>query len=89
MRIVMKFGGVSVKDGENILHSANLVKKFANGNEIVVVVSAMAGVTDSLLSAAKKCSSESSAGFVKLFVADMMKKHYEAVEKAVTSEEIK
>ncbi|MEM0202926.1 MAG: aspartate kinase [Archaeoglobaceae archaeon] len=89
MRIVMKFGGVSVKDGENILHSANLVKKFANGNEIVVVVSAMAGVTDALLSAAKKCSSESSAGFVKLFVADMMKKHYEAVEKAVTSEEIK
>lgn len=89
MRIVMKFGGVSVKDGENILHSANLVKKFVNDNEIVVVVSAMAGVTDSLLNAAKKCSSEPSAGFIKLFVAEMMKKHYEAVEKAVTSEEIK
>lgn len=85
----MKFGGVSVKDGENILHSANLVKKFVNGNEIVVVVSAMAGVTDSLINAAKKCSSEASAGFIKLFVADMMKKHYEAVEKAVASEEIK
>ncbi|MFN3383771.1 MAG: aspartate kinase [Archaeoglobaceae archaeon] len=89
MRIVMKFGGVSVKDGENILHSANLVKKFANGNEIVVVVSAMAGVTDALLNAAKKCSSEPSAGFIKLFLADMMKKHYEAVETAVRSEEIK
>lgn len=85
----MKFGGVSVKDGENILHSANLVKKFANDNEIIVVVSAMAGVTDALINAAKKCSSEPSAGYIKLFVAEMMKKHYEAVEKAVKSEDVK
>ncbi|MCC6028448.1 MAG: aspartate kinase [Archaeoglobus sp.] len=89
MRIVMKFGGVSVKDGEAILHSANLVKKFANDNEVVVVVSAMSGVTDALINAAKRCSSEASAGFIKLFVAEMMKRHYEAVEKAVQSEDIK
>ncbi|MEM0330058.1 MAG: aspartate kinase, partial [Archaeoglobaceae archaeon] len=89
MRIVMKFGGVSVKDGASILHCANLIKKFSEGNEVVVVVSAMSGVTDALISAATKCSSEPSAGYIKLFVADMMKRHYEAVEKAVLSDEIK
>ncbi len=85
----MKFGGTSVKDGKSILHCANLVKKFAENNEVVVVVSAMAGVTDALLNAASKCSSESSAAYVKMFVADMMKKHYEAVDYAVKNEDIK
>lgn len=89
MRIIMKFGGVSVKDGKSILHCANLVKKFSDGNEIVVVVSAMSGVTDSLLKAASKCYSEPSAGYIKMFIADMMKRHYEAIEYAVQSEEIK
>lgn len=85
----MKFGGASVKDGASILHCTNLVKKFTHENEVVVVVSAMSGVTDLLLNAAKKCSSEPSAGYVKLFVAEMMKKHYEAVEKAVLNEDVK
>jgi aspartate kinase len=89
MRIVMKFGGASVKDGENILHCANLVKKFTDENEIVVVVSAMAGVTDSLLKAAEKCCAEPSPGYIKMFIAEMMKKHYEAIENAVKNEEIK
>lgn len=85
----MKFGGASVKDGENILHCANLVKKFTDENEIVVVVSAMAGVTDSLLKAAEKCCAEPSPGYIKMFIAEMMKKHYEAIENAVKNEEIK
>lgn len=89
MRIVMKFGGVSVKDGKNILHCANLVKKFSEGNEVVVVVSAMSGVTDSLVKAANKCYAEPSAGYIKMFIAEMMKKHYEAIEYAVKNEEIK
>lgn len=85
----MKFGGTSVKDGKNILYCTSLVKKYANENEIVVVVSAMAGVTDALINAAQKCSKEPSAGYIKMFTADMMKKHYEAVEYAVKSEDIK
>lgn len=89
MRIVMKFGGASVKVGTNILHCARLVKRYSVENEVVVVVSAMAGVTDSLLNIAEKCCEERSHGHIKLFVADMMKRHYEAVEIAVKNEEIK
>ncbi len=89
MRIVMKFGGTSVRDGSNILHCAKLVKRYSNDNEVVVVVSAMAGVTDSLLNVAEKCCEERSHGHIKLFIADMMKRHYEAVEIAVRNEEMK
>ncbi len=85
----MKFGGTSVRDGSNILHCAKLVKRYSNENEVVVVVSAMSGVTDSLLNIAEKCCEERSHGHIKLFIADMMKKHYEAIEIAVKSEEMK
>ncbi len=83
MRIVMKFGGASVKDGESIAHCASLVKKYASNNEIVVVVSAMAGITDSLQHAAQKCFSEQASGFIKLFIAELTRKHYEAAKIAV------
>ncbi len=89
MRLVMKFGGVSVKDGRSILHCANLVKRFSEDNEIVVVVSAMYGVTDSLIDAAYKCCYERSLGFIKSFIADLAKRHYEAVDTAVKSREIR
>ncbi len=49
-RIVMKFGGTSVADLERIRAVAKRVKREADaGNEVAVVVSAMAGVTDQLV----------------------------------------
>ena len=48
-RLVLKFGGTSVGTIEKIKKVANIIKKrFSEGNEIIVVVSAMAGVTDEL-----------------------------------------
>ena len=50
-RIVMKFGGTSVADLDRIRNVANRVKREAvAGNEVAVVVSAMAGVTNQLVS---------------------------------------
>ena len=46
-RIVMKFGGTSVADLDRIRKVAQQVKCEADdGNEVAVIVSAMAGVTD-------------------------------------------
>jgi aspartate kinase len=87
MRVVMKFGGASLKDGESIFHVANLVKKFEE-YEKVVVVSAMAGVTDSLIEAATKCYKDFSSSFIKLFIAELTKKHYEAISTAVKNPDI-
>src|SRR5205807_10445654 len=49
-RIVQKFGGTSVRDIERIKNVALRVKRESDaGNEVAVVVSAMAGVTNQLV----------------------------------------
>ena len=56
-KIVMKFGGTSVADTDRILHVAKLVKKkFDENNKVIVIVSAMAGVTNDLVQKSKKIS---------------------------------
>ena len=48
-KLVLKFGGTSVGTIEKIKKVANIIKKrFSEGHEIIVIVSAMSGVTDEL-----------------------------------------
>ena len=57
-RIVMKFGGTSMAGIERIRHVAGLVKREAEaGNELAVVVSAMAGETDRLVQFCREAAS--------------------------------
>ena len=51
--IVQKFGGTSVASGERIAAVAEIIKKEAEMNSVVVVVSAMAGETDRLIELSK------------------------------------
>ena len=56
-KIVIKFGGTSVGSIEKIISAAKIVQKeHIKGNEIIVVVSAMAGKTNELVSAAESIS---------------------------------
>src|SRR5919206_1486368 len=56
-RIVMKFGGTSMAGIERIRHVADLVKREAErGNQVAVVVSAMAGETDRLVQLCKEAA---------------------------------
>jgi len=60
--IVQKFGGTSVGSIEKIKNVARKVKARADqGNKMVVVLSAMAGVTDKLIALAKEVSPEPDA----------------------------
>jgi len=53
-RIIQKYGGTSVGDVERIKNVANRIKAVRDqGNELVVVVSARAGVTNELIARAK------------------------------------
>jgi aspartate kinase len=57
-RIVMKFGGTSMAGIERIRHVADLVKREAeSGNQVAVVVSAMAGETDRLVQLCREAAS--------------------------------
>ncbi|HEC57284.1 MAG TPA: aspartate kinase [Candidatus Syntrophoarchaeum butanivorans] len=57
MRLVMKFGGSSLADGKRLLHVAEITAQMQQrGDEVVVVTSALGGVTDALINVAKKVS---------------------------------
>src|SRR5258708_497572 len=51
---VMKFGGTSVGDAECIARTAQIIAKAAKENPCIAVVSAMSGVTNRLIEAARK-----------------------------------
>lgn len=83
MRIVMKFGGTSVGSGERMRHVAELAERYAKaGEEVVVVVSAMSGVTDALLSSAKKASAGKRTHLGD-FVEELAARHTRAAKEAV------
>ena len=57
MLIVMKFGGTSVGSAERIAQAAQLATtRVAHGDRVVVVTSAMSGVTNTLIDAAHEAS---------------------------------
>ncbi|MEM3737695.1 MAG: aspartate kinase [Candidatus Bathyarchaeia archaeon] len=88
MRLVMKFGGTSVADGERIRHAAGLVKdSVVQGNKVAVVVSAMGSNTDDLLSACDMATRGDQKA-ISRFVEDFTKKHTAAASKAVDLENI-
>jgi aspartokinase len=51
--LAFKFGGSSLLGAERMLHAAGLVRSAALSSSVAVVVSAMKGVTDHLLSIAR------------------------------------
>src|SRR5262249_16190550 len=51
--VAFKFGGTSLLGAKRMLHAANLVKQAARTSRVAVVVSAMKGVTDQLLTVAR------------------------------------
>ena len=56
---VLKFGGTSVGSIERIQHVANIIKKeHDSGNQVIVVVSAMAGKTNELIKFSKLISKD-------------------------------
>jgi len=84
MKIVMKFGGSSVATGKNIRHVSDIVTQYAKNNSVAVVVSALMGVTNSLVEMgeqAKRCDEKRIEDFIK----ELLKKHVAAIESAITN----
>src|SRR5713226_8655379 len=86
---ILKFGGTSVGSGERIRHVATIIAQHAHDPEEdfpVVVVSAMAGVTDQLLRIAHySCTGQLTECVQEL--SALKQKHPEAAEKAVHNSE--
>jgi aspartate kinase len=87
-KIVMKFGGTSVGTGENIRHVAELVTKYAkNDCRVAVVVSALAGVTNSLVDIAERAK-KGDEKKLQAFTKELAEKHVVTVSKAIASKQL-
>ncbi|HSV49460.1 MAG TPA: aspartate kinase [Candidatus Acidoferrales bacterium] len=87
MKIVMKFGGTSVGTGDNIRHVADLVTQYSKDNKVAVVVSALAGVTNSLIETGCQAQ-KSDEKHIQAFTAGLLKKHTDAIATAITNKTI-
>jgi len=88
MKLVMKFGGTSVGESSRIKHVASIVRDHARkGNKIVVVVSAMSGVTDRLIEAAEKASMRDRSS-IEAFVKSLAGMHNQACQEVIEDREI-
>ena len=54
---IIKFGGSSIADAEKIRHVANIVKDKNKDDDLVIVISALGGVTDTLKNLAETVAS--------------------------------
>lgn len=88
MKLVMKFGGTSLDNGEKIRHVAQLVKNYSHNNEIVVVASAMGGVTDQLVELAENAR-QGDTRAVEKSVSSLRERHELAISDAVRDHEVR
>jgi len=89
MRLVMKFGGTSIGNGKRIKHVAEIIKKYHDEkHQIVLVTSAMSGVTDALLKNARDASESGKISRVKEFIADIRKQHHKSAHEAINNNDI-
>ena len=82
---VMKFGGTSVGDATRIARSAQIVASAAKQKRVVVVVSAMSGVTNRLIDAAKR-SGEGDVEAGKVLIDALRKQHRAVLAELVPTE---
>jgi aspartate kinase len=81
---VMKFGGTSVGDASRIRDVASIVRDAAYSSDIVVVVSAMAGVTNNLIEAANAAESGNRARVAGIF-EELQNRHSKAACELIPS----
>ena len=76
---VMKFGGTSVGDASCILRVAEIVAKASHASPLIVVVSAMSGVTNRLIEAAT-CSETGDRDRAAELLEALRQQHFEALK---------
>lgn len=83
--LVMKFGGTSVGSPDALAHVISIVSKAQNlWGCVIVVVSAIAGITDKLLEAVK-LAKKGAMIFVDNLAADVRLSHLELIKKCVAN----
>jgi aspartate kinase len=82
----MKFGGTSLGDADCIRRAAAIIKSSASQRPVVVVVSAMSGVTNRLVQSAHRAE-QGKQDFITQLTADLDTQHIKALESLVQANE--
>ena len=86
---MMKFGGTSIGTGENIRNVANIVRNSSKkGDKVVVVVSALAGVTNQLIHEAEELT-KGKEERIQEFVKELAEKHLQTIDIAIENKKLK
>jgi aspartate kinase len=91
LKLVIKFGGVPVKDGESIRNDAEfVVSRYKKGDQVAVVTSAMAGVTDQLLNIANRLIEPQANPERQIpdFMRQISVRHFQACQDAIKNKEV-
>ena len=78
---ILKFGGTSVANAQNIKLVLNIITKTCKNDKLVIVVSAFSGITDLLVLAAANASAKDKN--YKEIVNQIEKKHKEVIEELI------
>ena len=83
---VMKFGGTSVGNGDRIRTAAKIAAEASKDRAVVLVVSAMSGVTNTLIAAAGKAAAGDEAA-AEALAKTLEEKHHDAIGKLISDVE--
>ncbi|SIS81264.1 aspartate kinase [Chryseobacterium ureilyticum] len=78
---ILKFGGTSVANSQNILLVENIIKKESSKDRVAVIVSALHGVTDLLIQGAENASEKNGSYLQKL--KSIEEKHLQLVKELI------
>ncbi|MGL6127883.1 bifunctional aspartate kinase/homoserine dehydrogenase I [Chryseobacterium artocarpi] len=78
---ILKFGGTSVANSQNILLVENIIKKESSKDRVIVIVSALHGVTDLLIQGAENASEKNDSYLQKL--KSIEEKHLQLVKELI------
>ena len=88
MKLVLKFGGTSLASPKDIMCVAKTVVSFSKDNEIVVVCSAVDGVTDDLFLISKMIEQKKEDDVAKA-LDKIIKKHRKLADQTIKNSAIK
>ena len=88
MRLVLKFGGTSLSSPNHIRNVAKIIASFSKDNEIVVVCSAVDGITDDLLTISRLIEQKKKDDVTKV-LNNVIKKHKQFANQTVKNSAIK
>ncbi|HXW03426.1 MAG TPA: aspartate kinase, partial [Nitrosarchaeum sp.] len=89
MKLVLKYGGTSISEPKKVKDIAKHLSSLKKGNQIVVVCSAISGVTDDLIQISKLIKNEKKSKETKQLTNKIIQNHKQFVQKTISKPNVR